>query len=55
MLVGEEDHGREMRIAVEVPIAQLLEEYQAQCARYRDLVASLDLDTPSKRPVSGRP
>lgn len=44
-----------MRIAVEVPIAQLLEEYQAQCARYRDLVASLDLDNPSKRPVSGRP
>jgi hypothetical protein len=39
-----------MRIAVEVPIAQLLDEYQAQCARYRDLVASLDLDTPSKRP-----
>ena len=63
MLLGEEDHGpwteedpdREMRIAVEVPIAQLLEEYQAQCARYRDLVASLDLDTPSKRPVDGRP
>jgi uncharacterized protein DUF664 len=63
MLLGEEDHGhwteedpdREMRIAVEVPIARLLEEYQAQCARYRDLVASLDLDTPSKRAVSGRP
>jgi uncharacterized damage-inducible protein DinB len=59
MLLGEDDHGpwteedpdREMRIAVEVPIAQLLDEYQAQCARYRDLVASLDLDTPSKRPV----
>ena len=63
MLLGEEDHGpwteedldREMRIAVEVPIIQLLGEYQAQRARYRDLVASLDLDTPSKRPVSGRP
>jgi hypothetical protein len=40
-----------MRIAVAVPIAQLLDEYEAQCARYRDLVASLDLDTPSKRPV----
>ena len=59
MLLGEEDHGpwteedpdREMRIAVAVPIAQLLDEYKAQCARYRDLVASLDLDTPSKRPV----
>jgi uncharacterized damage-inducible protein DinB len=62
MLLGEEDHGpwtegdpdREMRIAVEVPIIQL-GEYQAWCARYRDLVACLDLDTPSKRPVSGRP
>jgi uncharacterized damage-inducible protein DinB len=61
MLLGEEDHGpwteedpdREMRIAVEVPIAQLLDEYEAQCARYRELVASLDLDTPSKRPVRG--
>jgi hypothetical protein len=63
VLLGEQDHGpwteedpdREMRIAVEVPIAQLLDEYEEQCARYRDLVASLDLDTPSKRPVSGRP
>jgi hypothetical protein len=63
MLLGEEDHGpwteedpdREMRIAVAVPIAQLLDEYEAQCGRYRDLVASLDLDTPSKRPVDGRP
>jgi uncharacterized damage-inducible protein DinB len=63
MLLGEEDHGpwteedpdREMRIAVGVPIIQLLDEYEARCARYRDLVAPLDLDTPSKRPVGGRP
>jgi hypothetical protein len=63
MLLGEEDHGLwtegdpdpEMRVAVEVPIIQLLGEYQAWCARYRDLVACLDLDTPSKRAVSGRP
>ena len=63
MLLGEEDHvpwteedpDREMRIAVEVPIAQLLADYQAQSARYRTLVASLELDTPSKRPVSGQP
>ena len=55
MLLGEDDHGpwteedpdREMRIAVEVLIAQLLDEYEAQCARYRDLVASLELDTGS--------
>ncbi|HET6748357.1 MAG TPA: DinB family protein [Actinomycetes bacterium] len=63
VLLGEENHGpwteedpdREMRIAVDVPIAQLLGEYEEQCARYRDLVASLDLDTPSKRLVSGQP
>jgi uncharacterized damage-inducible protein DinB len=62
MLLGEDDHGpwtedpdREMRIAVEVPIAQLLDEYEAQCARHRDLVASLDPDTPSKGPVGGGP
>jgi uncharacterized damage-inducible protein DinB len=63
MLLGEDDHSpwtegdpdREMRIAVEVPIIQLIGEYQAWCARYRDLVACLDLDTPSKRTVSGRP
>jgi hypothetical protein len=30
-------------------------EYEAQCARHRELVASLDLDTPSQRPVSGAP
>ena len=56
MLLGEEDHGpwteedpdREMRIAVEVPIIQLLGEYQAWCARYRDLVTCLDLDTPDQ-------
>jgi uncharacterized damage-inducible protein DinB len=61
MLLGEDDHGpwteedpdREMRIAVQTPLARLLGEYEAQCARYRTLVASLDLDTPSKRPSRG--
>jgi uncharacterized damage-inducible protein DinB len=60
MFLGEEDHGpwtkedpdREMRIGVEIPIVQLLAEYEAQCARYRELVASLDLDTPSKGKIS---
>jgi uncharacterized damage-inducible protein DinB len=64
MLLGEEDHGpwtdedpdREMRIAIQVPIAQLLADYERQCARYRELVASLGLDTPSKRTVgTGQP
>jgi uncharacterized damage-inducible protein DinB len=43
-----DDPDREFRIAVEVPLAQLLAEYRAACARHRDLVASLDLDTPSR-------
>jgi uncharacterized damage-inducible protein DinB len=44
----EDDPDRDFRIAVEVPLAQLLAEYRATCARHRDLVASLDLDTPSR-------
>jgi uncharacterized damage-inducible protein DinB len=44
----DEDPDREFRIAVEVPLTQLLAEYRAACARHRDLVASLDLDTPSR-------
>lgn len=45
----DEDPDREMRIAVDCPIAQLLDEYETVCARHRDLVASLDLDTRAKR------
>jgi uncharacterized damage-inducible protein DinB len=45
----EEDPDREMRIAVEIPIAQLLDEYDEECARNRELAASLDLDTRSAR------
>lgn len=45
MLLGEEDHGpwtdedpdREMRLAVQVPIAELLYDYQLQCAPDREL------------------
>jgi uncharacterized damage-inducible protein DinB len=44
----EDDPDREFRIAVEVPLAQLLAEYRAACARHRDLVASLPLDAPSR-------
>ncbi len=50
----EDDPDREFRIAVEVPLAQLLAEYQAACARHRDLVASLDLDTPSRGDLAWR-
>ncbi len=44
----DDDPDREFRIAVEVPLAQLLAEYRDACARHRDLVASLDLDAPSR-------
>jgi hypothetical protein len=41
-----------------MPIADLLADYQATCARYRDLAGSLDLDTKSrgglKKPVTLR-
>ncbi|MFD9124204.1 DinB family protein [Kitasatospora sp. NPDC059571] len=46
----EEDPDREMRIAVEIPIADLLADYEAASARYRELVAAHDLDTVAKRP-----
>lgn len=45
----EEDPDREMRIAVDFPLAQLLGEYAEQSARYRELVAGNDLDTRAKR------
>ncbi|MBT2526155.1 DinB family protein [Streptomyces sp. ISL-99] len=45
----EEDPDREMRIALDVPLADLLSAYDAQCARYRKLVADHDLDTEARR------
>jgi len=61
MLLGEDDRGpwteedpdREMRVATDIPLARLLADYEQQCARFRELVASLDLDTLSKRSVPG--
>ncbi|MGW3499090.1 DinB family protein [Streptomyces sp. NPDC001020] len=57
VFLGEEDEGpwtdedpdREMRIAVDRPISELLDEYDEQSARYRELVAANDLDTKAKR------
>jgi uncharacterized damage-inducible protein DinB len=48
----EEDPDREMRIAVDFPIAQLLDEYDEVCAKNRALAASLDLDLLSARKMS---
>lgn len=51
----DEDPDREMRIAVDMPLADVLTEYEQQCARYRELVAAHDLDTLAKRPrIEGR-
>ncbi|NUK04840.1 DinB family protein [Streptomyces lunaelactis] len=59
MFLGEEDEGpwtdddpdREMRIAIDAPLADLLAEYDAQSARYRELVAAHDLEATAKRPI----
>jgi uncharacterized damage-inducible protein DinB len=50
----DEDPDREMRIALEVPLSQLLAEYRASCARSRELVAGLDLDTLSREKLAWR-
>jgi uncharacterized damage-inducible protein DinB len=50
----DDDPDREFRIAVTVPLAQLLADYQAACARHRVQVASLDLDTPSRGELGWR-
>ncbi|WP_329237002.1 DinB family protein [Streptomyces sp. NBC_01460] len=59
VFLGEEDQGpwtdedpdREMRIAVDFPLTQLLAEYAGQAADHRDLVAVNSLDEPARRAV----
>ncbi|MFD5076243.1 DinB family protein [Streptomyces sp. NPDC058371] len=59
VFLGEEDEGpwtdedpdREMRIAVDIPLTELLQQYEEQAARYRELVAAHDLDATAKRPI----
>ncbi|MCZ9344035.1 DinB family protein, partial [Streptomyces sp. TRM76130] len=47
----EEDPDREMRIAVDFPLTQLLDEYTEQSARHRELVAGSGLDKQAQRAV----
>ncbi|MFH8253468.1 DinB family protein [Streptomyces roseolus] len=47
----EEDPDREMRVAVDFPLPQLLDEYAAHSARYRELAAAHSLDSKAARPV----
>ncbi|MDQ0812829.1 putative damage-inducible protein DinB [Streptomyces sp. B3I7] len=59
VFLGEEDQGpwtdedpdREMRVAVDFPLPQLLDEYAEQSARHRELVAGRGLDDRAARPV----
>jgi uncharacterized damage-inducible protein DinB len=59
IFLGEEDEGpwtdedpdREMRIAVDVPISDLLARYEEQSARYRKLVAGHSLDDTAERTI----
>jgi uncharacterized damage-inducible protein DinB len=50
----DDDPDREMRIAAGIPIGQLLAEYRASCAEYRELAAGLSLDTASLGKLSWR-
>ncbi|MER5886249.1 DinB family protein [Streptomyces sp. NPDC001941] len=51
----DEDPDPEMRTAVDVPLPQLLAEYEEQSVRLRALVAAHDLDTKAVKPTgSGR-
>ncbi|MFE9247994.1 DinB family protein [Streptomyces sp. NPDC007088] len=47
----DEDPDREMRIALDVPLADLLRQYEEQSARHREFVAARDLDEKAVRPV----
>ncbi|WP_328783138.1 DinB family protein [Streptomyces canus] len=46
----EEDPDREMRIATEIPLAELIASYEQQSARYETLLNTLDLDSTAKQP-----
>ncbi|WP_406346801.1 DinB family protein [Streptomyces sp. NBC_00648] len=47
----DEDPDREMRIAVDFPLTQLLDEYAEQSSLYRELVAGSDLDKQAQRTI----
>ena len=49
----DEDPDREYHFALDTPIATLLNEYDAQAARHRELIAELDLDARAKRERKG--
>lgn len=46
----DEEPDREFTVGAQVPIARVLTDYDAQCARSRRIIADHDLDTASKLP-----
>ncbi|MFF0185416.1 DinB family protein [Streptomyces sp. NPDC005244] len=59
VFLGEEDKGpwtdedpdREMSMAVGIPLAEILDAYEEQSTRYRELVAAHDLDAKAERTI----
>ncbi|MGW1670009.1 DinB family protein [Streptomyces sp. NPDC002324] len=47
----DDDPDPEMRTAVDVPLPQLLAEYEEQSGRHRELLAAHDLNSKSQRPI----
>lgn len=47
----DEDPDPEMRIAVDIPLPQLIAEYEEQSVRYREVVAGHSLDAKARRPL----
>ncbi|MFE3457229.1 DinB family protein [Nocardiopsis aegyptia] len=48
-----DDPDAEWRRGTEIPLPRLLDEYEAQCERSRNITARLDLDTPALRARGG--
>jgi uncharacterized damage-inducible protein DinB len=51
---GDDDPDAEMRMALDLPLAQLLAAYRLTCDRHRELVAGLDLGTLSAGELTWR-
>jgi uncharacterized damage-inducible protein DinB len=47
----DEDPDREMRVAVDIPLLDILREYDEQSARYRELIGAHDLNATAKQPM----
>jgi uncharacterized damage-inducible protein DinB len=50
-----DDPDREMRIATQIPLTELLADYESACVRSSQIAAAHDLDAPSQRNLGGAP